>query len=552
VSLVAPDSPKPPTFDAIETILGRLNTYSSSGRPEAGWFSSHALMPFPWEDLVDERIEPWWISLYFGYLAFGVRDVGGQRLVDRFEAKHAHALPADEATALRALLQSRAVLHEVISDSRATARLRDLLTGEELVVLKRNGNREPVGRIGFGWVFPLGGDVARASRGVGIPDACLARVRERAEAELRSAGARWPRLSDGDLLGTCVPAVASEIFDHLRERERSQAEASERMFCKATYAVRDEGAVADQLRRLEWLRPWEDEFVWMPPPDDPDFRGEEFGEQLGEVGVRDGELAIHADSSALLARARELIEAALGELVEHRRDLIQTPSEWSREVDRRLAQDRRARSDRPAADAADSLVRSMAVAAAKHCEAWLDEPHPALDRRTPRAVATTAEGRAAVEPLWHAEQLDVLRSTFGLRIDFTPIQDAIGLPSEPPEIQYDPAVDMDPRWWLLYQPLCLLAVYRYHGALERQDDLSAAELHHVSMHHFVEAALAHADRDAVAAFERLRAAGVPRHDAIHAVGSVLLPSGDQPLAPYDPAAKRAALDAIDPEAWLPR
>lgn len=64
----------------------------------------------------------------------------------------------------------------------------------------------------------------------------------------------------------------------------------------------------------------------------------------------------------------------------------------------------------------------------------------------------------------------------------------------------------------------ILLVQRYHE--RAKIDLPNARIHAV-MHTIVENQLAEAIREVVTAFERLRGEGLDRHDAIHAVGSVL-------------------------------
>lgn len=86
------------------------------------------------------------------------------------------------------------------------------------------------------------------------------------------------------------------------------------------------------------------------------------------------------------------------------------------------------------------------------------------------------------------------------------------------DMQYDPDQAPDPALWLaLGEDQRLLAVARSH---RDQADAPAFKLH-VCLHSVVETQLAEGLPAAHAALERLQAAGVPRHEAVHAIGDVL-------------------------------
>lgn len=118
--------------------------------------------------------------------------------------------------------------------------------------------------------------------------------------------------------------------------------------------------------------------------------------------------------------------------------------------------------------------------------------------------------------------------------------------------RYDPDVSPDPRAWLAvdeHERMDLIREY-HHRRKIRLPNVEA----HAATHVIVENQLAEGLPAAVNALSRLLAGGLKRHDAIHAIGSVLMdhlwnlsnkpkPSGD-PHKPYFDA-----LDAFTVESW---
>ena len=87
-------------------------------------------------------------------------------------------------------------------------------------------------------------------------------------------------------------------------------------------------------------------------------------------------------------------------------------------------------------------------------------------------------------------------------------------------MKYDPATAPDPsRWLLLAEPQRLDLVAAYHR--RARVNLPNAQLH-AAIHAIVENQLAEGYDLARDALNRLRAQGLDRHEAIHAIGSVLI------------------------------
>ena len=87
--------------------------------------------------------------------------------------------------------------------------------------------------------------------------------------------------------------------------------------------------------------------------------------------------------------------------------------------------------------------------------------------------------------------------------------------------QYDPHVAPDPEDWLaLDEGERILLVEEHHRDTRAPLPRSGRRLH-ASMHVVVENQLALADEPVVRALDRLVREGLSRHDAVHAIGSVV-------------------------------
>ena len=124
-------------------------------------------------------------------------------------------------------------------------------------------------------------------------------------------------------------------------------------------------------------------------------------------------LRIETNSEARADALRERIEAACGSRIRHR----------AREHMDPLALSKNAEQSPPAPPEQQELVAEFK---ARHYAAWLDQPLPALNQRTPRECVRTAAGRAEVDLLLkdmeHMEQ-----RTPGVPFDFSIIRRELGI-----------------------------------------------------------------------------------------------------------------------------
>ena len=113
---------------------------------------------------------------------------------------------------------------------------------------------------------------------------------------------------------------------------------------------------------------------------------------------------------------------------------------------------------------------------------------------------------------------------------------------------YDPLVNPDAQAWLaLSEAQRLDAVLEYHRRLQI---MSPSARLHAALHVTVENQLAEGHAPALAALERLTAAGMDRHEAVHAIASVAVVQMRRVLRdkrPFDQAAYEQDLMALTRE-----
>ena len=119
--------------------------------------------------------------------------------------------------------------------------------------------------------------------------------------------------------------------------------------------------------------------------------------------------------------------------------------------------------------------------------------------------------------------------------------------------KYDPDKAPNPREWLaLDEQQRMDPVERYH---QREGGYGESLNLHTVFHTVVETQLAEKHAPVKAAYLRLRKGGVNRHEAIHAIGSVLaehvweVGMNEDKLRPDPNEAYLAALDELTVESW---
>jgi hypothetical protein len=196
-----------------------------------------------------------------------------------------------------------------------------------------------------------------------------------------------------------------------------------------------------------------------------------------------------------------------------------------------------------------------------HYRRWLDAPLPALDGQTPREAARTDRGGAQVDALLKDIENSSLAMPGGEAIDFAALRRelALGPSDEPSALHYTAATAPEPAGWLaLDDTMKAQAVEQHHRSLAAHPDVPNAHMH-AWMHVIVENQLAGGDPPEVqGTLERFSQAGLTRHEAIHAIGSVMaeaILNITRHKTAFDREAAVRALARLQPEVWrfaLPR
>jgi hypothetical protein len=118
-------------------------------------------------------------------------------------------------------------------------------------------------------------------------------------------------------------------------------------------------------------------------------------------------------------------------------------------------------------------------------------------------------------------------------------------------VKYDPEIAPDATRWLdADEEERLLAIRRYHEC--SAENLGEGAEAHFVIHNTVENQLAEGHPAATDALERLTAEGLDRHDAIHAIGSILAAEIFELLkrkAPFDPERYARKLGELTASRW---
>ncbi len=357
----------------------------------------------------------------------------GGRVVDHFLAQA--TLTVGERNYLTAMRRSSMRLYEVTDTVPGTSMtLRDLVEGTVVTVNERSGSRTVTRRTCIAARVLARGHTGGPEMDLGalhivnlLRDSVLESVRELV------ADARQREGTDAtvdDLYKEMPPlfhqAWLSSIFEPAIPELRT-TDGEPMVLTRVSFHVDDAGAVQKALdgasdRGLETRR--DRSWSWC---------GANRGGQptvLGSLRLAEATLTLETNSVERGARGRELIESIASELVRHRGTVHE-------DIRQRLAESITAqalgREDEPDAtpsrldpDVAEALV---AEHHARHYRAWIDEPVPALDGKTPREASklpalrdrlldlihglegmyerALKDGAPAYDPSWMWDELDL-------------------------------------------------------------------------------------------------------------------------------------------------
>jgi hypothetical protein len=531
---------------ALDDATDRLGRYSSGAGRALGRGARVAFLG----DEEPVELDDWAQMLFVGYLIYGYRDAGGKRMVDRFAETSARDLGRDVALAVRSLRAAWAALFTVEEvHEGAGLVLRDVLGGEPVRVTEVSATFQlRRGQLLFAWLFPVGDRVEMTGASCLVPGYAEARVLAAVRgASEEAAAVAADAAADGRDRSGLAPLVFAALEDAIRERPLPRMvnrDGDEVVFCKAHFDVRDQAALRERLAGTEELEDdGEGGFTWFGGPASlGDGRSIQ-----GRVVLSAGSAVLEADSPARLERGKRLLAKRAEGAIVHRADTVQSIEAMMRE---RPRQARRGDDGIPD-DVKAQLVGEMLR---KHYATWADVPLPALDGKTPRKAIRSKRGRAAVRALVEEIEHGTRMQPGGEHVDFGALRRDLGLDDDENADEdggrYEAAVAPEAGAWLgRDEQQRIGAVERFHRNVQVHPPMDNARLHAL-VHVVVENQLALGDpRETVAAMERLRAAGLSRHEALHAVGTVVFEELSQLTHKgrgFDRDAMNAALAALAP------
>lgn len=522
------------TKSDLETVVSRLMDFTGSAGADRIVGA-----------LFDGRVEEWEQPVAMGFILYGLRHPSGSRVVDEFMAHRGRGLSAGEVSAVMALQSARASLYEVENVQLGSGiDLRDMFTGEAVHVREVSGTAHvKKWDVLFAWVMTCGDHLELTGASLRIPRDHVGEVRAALDRELESAAGRHQGTPVSELVGSVAWAGLMALRAVVRSRTMPQlrtTDGAELTFCKSHYSMRDVASVRAQLNAAKDLEPDRDDtFVWL----DRDNKV-----ALGTLRLERTDLVLETMSRERSTRGKQLIEHILAELVTHRIDTIQDVEAALRAH----AHDANDRDDSPLPDAVRDEV--MGNFLRKHYENWVDEPLPALENKSPRKAARTKRGRIQVAALLKDIENGTLGQPGGDAVDFSALRRELGIEDASPSCPaYDADHAPDPSEWLaLDEASRTRAIEAYHQRLASHPSTPDPKLHAL-MHGVVENQLAARDPAEVAAtLERLTVAGLSRHEAIHAIASVvaaaLFEVAREGVA-FDRARSARQLARLRPEQW---
>lgn len=503
-------------------------------------------------ELLGGEVDEWEMPIVVAFVAYGHRDAEGKRVVDRFIGARGRLLPAGEVAALVAIQQARASLFEVQEVQLGVGlQLHDLLTGEHFHVREVSATAQlKKWDVFFGWVMQVGDHLELTGACCGVPRSHLARVREVLDKELEQERLKHPGTTDRDLIGSIAWAPLVTLRAAVRERRMPQMRTTddeELVFCKAHYAIRDREGVLARLAAIPDLESDDDGFTWINPAGNQHIGPGPV--TLGRVHVNGDALVLETMSKERNTRGRAMLEGALGSMILHRADSIQDP-----EV---AIEQYRSRGGSPKNHEVPEDIQRQVVGQylRDYYARWLDEEIPALGGKSPREAVRTKRGEAQVEELLKELENGLSRQVGGDAVDISALRRELGLEDDSfdgPEL-YDANEEPDvERWLAIDESVRTAAVESHHSSLADHPDMPNRHVHAL-MHVIVENQLAINDPPEVRpTLKRLRAGGLTRHEAIHAIGSVVAEALFNVVkegAEFDRGLAARALAKLRPDEW---
>lgn len=408
-----------PKQDAYQSAVGKLLDFTMSLHE---WCDAAAKKYFGKNRAMDEWEQP----ILQGYFAFGHEDDDGDRAIDIFVRERGKQLRADEMEAVDALRNtawySMFEVQEVKLDEGLD--LLDLATGERFFVQEKAATHQLTKyALHLGWVVELGDHYELTGSLCSVPRQHRDQVLKALKRELKKARKADPEVPDKVLLRRTTPATQRALRKAVNDWQPPQlvtTDGEEIVFCEAIFDLTDADAARKRLREHPDVEEDDGAFVWL------DHRGrQQLGGGpllLGSIRLTDRRLVLETSSKERIEKGKEFLRGCLGDLVRHRLDSIK---------DLEVAMDEH-RARGPGGPPQDEIPPEMQAELVsqfmqERLMAWIDEPIPMLDGKTPRQVARTKAGKRKVLDMIK-DQEHIAQSMPGAdRMDFSAVYAELGL-----------------------------------------------------------------------------------------------------------------------------
>jgi len=425
--LVAPETPWSRQRDAgnrvAEDLLRLLRREFAHVVPDAWEDFNQSDNPIPLNELQEE------MSIFSPYLFFewdpdkSLRQSGKPKagLIARSYMEKASKRLSDlESMVLEQAISRPVSFQQVVRvDPGRTVLMRDLLTGEEILVEEHTASEEMrPGDIAYAqiWVFP---DVATLGRTAPVripPERKIDIVKLRIALQKKIAK-QDRELNSADLVryAEAIRTVYLDIRDGLRRPPQlANTDGDPFLSHTLTYQVASAQEAFDALAPLAWSQSTDElleeaerdsngllqsvEFPWLKKGNKLNKTRE--NTVLGHLKISGQTLVVEVNSAARAKKIREEIEKRLGSEATH----LSTRTEDQEQLLKRMRQDRvqrgpqpETRKDGPNLD--PETLRQIEAEMQKQVEGWVRQKVPALGGRTPLEAVKDAEGKEMVEAL---------------------------------------------------------------------------------------------------------------------------------------------------------
>lgn len=376
------------------------------------------------------KLEEWEQPNFLAYLAHGLVDDRGERMLDVFLRDHGGLLEAEERGALEDLKQAWFSLFEVQEVHLDQGLdLLDLASGEKLSVREKLGTHGATRyALLMGWVVRRGDHFVLAGAATRVNRSDREAVQKAISRSLRRARKARRHLSDRELTREAI-VPAHRALRRAYERRRTAKvtlatmDGETMVLCSAVFDLRDPDGVRRRLAEHPDIDGVDDRYDWL------DRKGRrQLGRGpliLGTITLGDERLVLETKSKERLERGKLLLGQYLGDLVRHRMDTLKD-IHVAMEDQRKAGSTARSKSSVPPEVAAEAVRQCMQ----QRLEDWIDSGIPALRGKTPRQAVRTERGRQQVIAMLKDQEHTAQRWPGGERIDFAAIWRMLGLPRD--------------------------------------------------------------------------------------------------------------------------